>query len=208
MSFSFIPRKTKFFDMFDEAAALLTRASGKFLALVTQFDHVADRANELRQEEHACDAVIGRIITALDRTFITPFDREDIHALATSLDDVMDSLEETAHRFAAFRVGTPTPAAVALARLIQQCCEHLEKAVRLCSNLKNADSIHALVRDIGRMENEADTIYRDSDGALFADPPDMLTLIKWRELYGWLEGTVDACRDVADVISGIVIKGS
>ena len=81
-------------------------------------------------------------------------------------------------------------------------------ATTFAMDMKNADSIYALVRDISRMENEADNIYRDSDGALFADPPDMLTLIKWRELYGWLEATVDACKDVANVISGIVIKGS
>jgi uncharacterized protein Yka (UPF0111/DUF47 family) len=208
MAFSLIPQETKFFDLFDEVAAVLTRAAGKFLTMLTEFDHLLERSNEIREEEHACDTVVGRIITSLDRTFITPFDREDIHSLATRLDDVMDSLEETAHRFAVFRVGSPTPAAVSLARIIHECCQHLEQAVQLCRSLKNADAIHARVREIGKLENQADTIYRDSDGALFADPPDVLTLIKWRELYGWLEDTVDACKEASMILSEIVIKGS
>ncbi len=208
MRFSLIPRETKFFDMFEEAAAILTRAADKFLALVTRWDSLAERSAELRQEEHACDRVVQRIIEALDRTFITPFDREDIHALATSLDDVMDNLEETAYRLEAFRVDRPTPAAVSLAEIIGGCCRHIEKAVHLCRDLGNAEHIQAYLREISRLENKADHIYRDVERALFAQPPEILLLIKWRELYGWLEETVDACKDVSLIISEIVIKGS
>src|SRR5262249_2908747 len=149
-----------------------------------------------------------RIIKALDRSFITPFDREDIHALATRMDDVLDNMEETSHRLLVFRIERPTPPASALARIIQECCVHIERAVGLCRSMKNVEEIQEHLREIGRLENEADKIYRDSDSALFADPPDILLLIKWRELYGWLEETVDACKDVAQVISEIVIKGS
>ena len=208
MRFSLLPREMKFFDMFDETAALLTRAANKFLEMVTQFDSLKERSAELRQEEHACDAVVGRIIQALDQSFITPFDREDIHALATRLDDVMDNMEETSHRFVSFRITQPPPPAVALARIIHECCAHLEAAVRLCRSMKDVEGIQDRLRAISRLENEADEIYRDSDGALFANPPDILELIKWRELYGWLEETVDACKDVAMIISEIVIKGS
>jgi len=208
MRFSLIPREEKFFDMFDEAAAILTRAADKFLAMVTQFDKLPERSNEIKAEEHACDEVVGRIVQALDRSFITPFDREDIHTLATSLDDVLDNMEETAHRFGVFRMEHPPAAAEAMARIIHECCVHLEQALRLCRTMKKIDQIQEHLREIGRLENEADRIYRDSDSALFANPPDILVLIKWRELYGWLEETVDACKDVAQVISEIVIKGS
>src|SRR5216684_1824301 len=115
MRFSLLPREERFFDMFDEAAVIITRAAGKFLAMVTEFDRLEARSNELRHEEHACDEVVGRIIKALDRSFITPFDREDIHTLATALDDVLDNMEEAAHRFVVFKE-RPTPAAIALAR--------------------------------------------------------------------------------------------
>jgi uncharacterized protein len=208
MRFRLLPREEKFFDMFDEAAAILSRAAGKFLELVTQFDRLPSRSSEIKAEEHAADEMVERIIKALDRSFITPFDREDIHTLATKYDDILDNMEETAHRFAVFRVDRPTPEAVALARIIEQCCLHLEQAIRLCRSMKNQTAIQDHLREIGRLENEADTIYRDSDSALFANPPDIMLLIKWRELYGWLEETVDACKDVAQVISEIVIKGS
>lgn len=208
MRFNWIPREEKFFDMFEEAAAILTRASGKFLDMVTEFDRLAARSNEIRFEEHACDEIVGRIIKALDLSFITPFDREDIHTLATMLDDVLDHMEETANRFVVFHVERATPEAVSLARIIQECCLHLEQAIRLSRTMKNLEAIQSHLREIGRLENEADNIYRNTESALFADPPEILLLIKWRELYGWLEETIDACKDVSQVISEIVIKGS
>ena len=208
MRFSLIPREMKFFDLFDEVSTILTRASGKFLAMVTEWNRLSERSYELRQEEHACDEVVGRIIKALDRSFITPFDREDIHTLAALLDDVLDNMEETAHRFIVFRIDQPTSAAVVLARIIQDCCVHLAAAIQLSRNLKNVEEIQNHLREIGRLENEADIVYRDTDSAMFANPPEILLLIKWRELYGWLEETVDACKDVAQVIAEIVIKGS
>jgi uncharacterized protein Yka (UPF0111/DUF47 family) len=209
MRFTLIPREMKFFDMFEEAAATLTRAATKFLEMVTVYDRLPERSDDLKAEETVCDGIVGRIIQALDLSFITPFDREDIHSLATELDDVMDNMEETAHRFEVFRMERPTPVMVAMARIIVECCGRLESAVRGCRNLKNAEQIQADLQEVSRLENEADRLYRDSDSALFAtNPTDILTLIKQRELYGWLEETVDACKDVAQVISEIVIKGT
>ena len=208
MAFSLIPREEKFFDMFDEGSAVLNRAAEKFLAMVTQFDRLPERSADIKDEEHACDQVICRIIQALDRTFITPLDREDIHTLATRLDDILDNMEETAHRFVTFRIDKPTPAAEAMARIIHECCKHVTQALALCRDLKDIEGIQGHILEVSRLENEADAIYRESDGALFANPPDILLLIKWRELYSWLEETVDACRDLAVVISEVVIKGS
>ncbi len=208
MRFSLIPREEKFFDMFDEVAVILTRAAGRFLDMVTQFDRLTARSNELKHDENACDEIVKRIIQALDTSFITPFDREDIHALATSLDDILDNMEETAHRFAVFRIERPTPEAVSLAKIIQDCILHLEYAIREIRSLHSPKAIKNHLKQIGELENDADKIYRDTDSALFANPPDILQLIKWRELYGWLEETIDACKDTALVISEIVIKGS
>jgi predicted phosphate transport protein (TIGR00153 family) len=208
MRFSFIPREERFFDLFDEAAIIISRASGRFLDMVTKFDLLEARGNELKMEEHACDEVVGRIIKSLDRSFITPIDREDIHTLAAKLDDVLDNMEETAHRLGVFRIKEPPPQATALARIIQDCCLHLEHAIRALRTLKHPKAVQDRLKEITRLENEADIIYRDTDSALFANPPDILLLIKWREIYAWLEETVDACKDVAQVISEIVIKGS
>ncbi len=148
MGFSLIPREHKFFDLFDEAAAIITRAAGKFLEMVTEYDRLPARGTELRLEERACDEVVGRIIKALDRSFITPFDREDIHTLATKLDDVLDNMEETAHRFEVFRIEKPPTAAVALARIIQECCLHLEHAVRACRTLKHPKVLQDHLKEI------------------------------------------------------------
>src|SRR6266404_5361827 len=184
MRFSFIPREMKFFDLFDETVAIVTRAAGKFLDLVTSFDRLAERSLDLKKEETACDEVVGRIIKALDRSFITPFDREDIHTLATSLDDVLDNMEETANRFAMFRIDKLTPEAISLAEIIQDCCLHLEHAIRALRTMKNVQLVQNHLKEIGRLENKADKIYRDTESKLFASPPaDILQLIKWRELY-------------------------
>jgi predicted phosphate transport protein (TIGR00153 family) len=209
MRFSLIPRETKFFDMFEEVAAIQTRAAGKFLDMVKEYDQLDARSNELRFEELASDEVVERIIQALDKSFITPFDREDIHTLATSLDDVLDNMEETANRFAMFRIDKLTPEAVSLAEIIQDCCLHLEHAIRALRTMKNVQLVQNHLKEIGRQENKADKIYRDTESKLFANPPaDILLLIKWRELYSLLEATVDACKNVSQVISEIVIKGT
>jgi uncharacterized protein Yka (UPF0111/DUF47 family) len=203
-----LPREDKFFDLFDDLVLIVARASERFLALVTEFDDLPKRALDLKADEHAADEVAERILVALDRSFTTPFDREDIHALAASLDDVVDDMEETGHRFTVFRIDRPTPEARAMAEIVRDCCTHLAAAVRLLRDLTNARQIQTHLREISRLENAADKIYRDQEGALFASPPDPLTLIKLRESYGWLEETVDACRDAGNVISGIVIKGT
>jgi uncharacterized protein Yka (UPF0111/DUF47 family) len=193
MRFSLIPREVRFFDLFDEITAHITGSAQKFVAMLTTFDQLEQRGAELKKEEEACD---------------TPFDREDIHALATSLDDVMDSLEETAHRFAVFRIDRPTPAALQMAKLIEEACGHVAKALQLCRDMRHATEIQHHLREVGRLENEADRIYREADAALLAGDTELLNLIKWRELYEWLEETVDACRSVSNVLAEIVIKGS
>jgi predicted phosphate transport protein (TIGR00153 family) len=209
MRFSLIPREMRFFDMFDEVAAQLNAAARSFVEMLKQFDRLEERGKELKRQEEACDALVGKIILALDVSFITPFDREDIHTLTTRMDDVMDKLEETAHRFTVYRIESPTPTAQELARIILDSCSHIEKALHLCRDMKKSAEIHPHLRELGRLENEADRLYREADAALLAGGDgNILGLIKWRELYAWLEQTVDACKEVGNIISEIVIKGS
>jgi hypothetical protein len=206
--FNLIPREMKFFDMFDLMAATLARTGAKFYDLMTSTDNRVERCLDIKREEEVGDDLVFQIIQALDLSFITPFDREDIHKLSTSMDDVLDNIEETAHRLQEFRIDKPDRASIDLARIIKDSCAHLEQAVRGCRHLKKPQEIQRHIQEIGRLENEADAIYREADGALFANPPDILTLIKYRELYEWQEATVDACKDVALVLTEIVIKGT
>ena len=217
---------------FDEFAARLTSAAQKFHEMLTVFDKLEIRSHELKRDEDVCDACVEKIIKALDRTFITPFDREDIHTLATSLDDIMDNMEKTSYRLEVFRIEKPTPESIELARIVTESCVRVETAIKLLRDMRNSEKIHTLIREIGQLENDADRVYRKADADLFArlvmttngkpdqgagysedpthpiTPIDILTLIKWRELYEWLEETVDACKHVANVISEIVIKGT
>jgi predicted phosphate transport protein (TIGR00153 family) len=178
--------------------------------MLTDFDDLPVRGLDIKKEEESGDAIVQKILEALDRTFITPFDREDIHNLATRLDDVLDNLEETAHRFEVFRIEKPTRAAIQLASIVKECCQHLDQALRQLRRMKRPEEIQRCILNISQLENEADRLYREVDAALFDDakPGEVLSLIKWRELYAWLEETVDACKEVVHVISEIVIKGS
>jgi predicted phosphate transport protein (TIGR00153 family) len=208
MRLSWIPREQKFFDMFDETMAIVVKAAEAFTHLVEDFNHLDRRVSELRELEHKCDMSVEKILKALGRTFITPLDREDIHTLATSLDDVLDNMEEAAYRLTAFRMDKPTPQALKMALIIQQACMHVQKAVQLCRGNLGSEEIALELREISRLENEADDIYRNVEADLFENPPEIMTFIKLRDLFAWLESTVDACRDVAHVINEIVVKGS
>lgn len=209
MRFSWIPREQKFFDMFDETTDIIVKAAQVFADLVDNFDHCDRRIRDLSALESQCDTHVEMILKALGRTFITPFDREDIHALATSLDDVLDDMEEAAYRLTAFRIDKPTPEALKMALIVQEACRHLQKAVQLCRGNLASEELAIQLREISRLENEADAVFRDAEADLFANPPaDFATFIKWKEIYEWLESTVDRCRDVAHVINEIVVKGS
>src|SRR5476651_1675870 len=131
MRFSLIPREAKFFDMFDEFGSKITQAAKKFHEMVTVFDKLEIRSHELKRDEDACDASVEKIIKALDRTFITPFDREDIHTLATTLDDIMDNMEKTSYRLQVFRIEKPTSESIELAQIVLECCTRVESAVNL-----------------------------------------------------------------------------
>src|SRR5262249_13379682 len=158
------------------AADLLVSASKKFLDMVSLFDRLQERADELKEDEHACDLIVEQVIKALDRSFVTPLDREDIHRLATTLDDVLDNMEETSHRLLTFRIPRPTPEQVEMVRIVHECCGHLARAIRLCRRMKETDQIEICLREVGRLEGNADRIYRDTDAKLFSQPPDILTL--------------------------------
>jgi uncharacterized protein len=207
MGVPWIPREHKFFDLFDQVVDIVARAARAFAMMIAEHEHVEVRARELRELEHECDLAVESILTALGRTFLTPFDREDIHKLATGLDDVLDNMEETAFRVVSYRIEQPPPEAVDMALIVLRSCEHLERAVRMCRRHLGSDELVRVLREISRLENEADHIFRKVEAELFANPPEIMTFIKQRELYAWLETTVDSCRAVAHVINEIVVKG-
>lgn len=208
MRLSLIPRQVKFFDLFDQLADILHRTADKHFALVSEFDRLGERAYEIRQEENACNEVTERTVTAVDESFVTPFDRENIHALVQAINDLVDALEESASRFEVFHIDRPTSEAVLLARILRDCVGHVADALRLCRDWKNAEQIKGHVRGVRHLKGEVDRISRDCDRALFAAPPEPVLLIKLRELYGSLHQAVNGARRVAQCLSEIVVKGA
>lgn len=207
MGFSLIPRQLKFFDLFDQTSDIVRRAAEKFYGLVSQFDRVGERCYEIREDQNACHEITRRTVTAVDESFVTPFDRENIHELAQSVNDLVSAIEESAARFEVFGIDRPTSQAVVLARMLQDCCVHVADSLRLCREWKNAPQVMGHVHEIHRLDGEVDRTCRECDRALFAAPPDLLQLIKWRELYASIKDAVNAARRVSQCLSEIMVKG-
>jgi len=163
------------------------------------------RARKLKECEHRGDLVTHEIFERLNRTFITPIEREDIHTLASGLDDVLDSVEAIASRFVMFNISGSTQPARELARILVDCGVQIEQAVL---HLKDFKNLMAFTIELNRLENEADQISRDAVADLFSGKHDVLDVMRWKEIYGRLENAADQCEDVANTIETIVIKNS
>ena len=173
----------------------------------------ADRERDirlLRDLEHRGDEITHRIFSALNSTFVTPLDREDIRELAVKFDDLVDDAEEAGKRLGLYRLAESTEPARLLARILHEQTEGLAKAVALLSNIgKNGDEIRRYVVEIHRLENEADDVLNEALAVLYdsaSDIPSLVTCMRWGELYGLLEDATDRAEDVADVLEGIYLK--
>jgi len=200
-----LPVEPKFFDLFEKQAATVLEAARALQEMAHNYDHVAEKAQHIKELESRGDHITHELISSLNRTFITPFDREDIHALASALDDVLDNIEGVSSRFALFRIEKITPESVHLISIVEKSCVGIHEAVR---NLRDSKRVLEYCVQINQLENEADHISRNSTARLFEDAADFRELIKWKELYGRLEATTDDCEDVANILEGIVVKNN
>jgi hypothetical protein len=198
-----IPREERFFDLFVEDAANVLGAARLLEAMLRTYDTVERRAGEIRDAEHRGDEISHDIGHRLESTFVTPFDREDIHGLISALDDVLDYVEETADTFVLYRIEAPTAAAVELASIIVRQCELLHEAL---SHLRGFKDLETYWIEIHRLENEGDRVGRLAIAGLFDNNSDAIEIIKWRKIYNVLEETIDKCEDVANIIERIVVK--
>src|SRR5689334_13776951 len=162
-----------------------------------------DTALQIKQIESECDGLTHNIIQRLNRTFVTPIDREDIHALAKSLDDVMDAIDAAASVIGRYRVNPVRFGARELAHTISQSVVQLRKAVEA---LERRTGVHVPNVEVNRLENEADRIHDEALRRLFDEERDPITVIKWKEVLDFLEEATDRCEDVADVLEGVVVK--
>ncbi len=200
-----VPRDVKFYEMFTEMAQNATEGARLLTEILRDDTDVTTRVQRLKAIEHRGDDMTHELLTKLNQTFITPFDREDIHKLATSIDDVLDFVWGAGERLVIYKVGSPPPAAAELASIIVRQCEELTAAVSLLE--KNQRLVPHLV-EINRLENEADLVSRGAIGALFEYERDPITLIKIKELFEVLERATDKAEDAANVLEAVVLKST
>ena len=202
----FLPREEKFYHLFLKQVDLISEASRLFLDGVRVGNaRLVLAATEINLLEHRGDEVIHEIFTRLNSTFITPIDPEDIHNISAALDNVMDGLEDAAHRLVSYRVDPIPPNMVTLAEIISSCAATLHRAF---SALEKKASILEHCIEINRLENEADLIGRSAVVDLFNKETDPIRLIKLKEIYEFIEATIDSCEDVADVLQNVEVKNS
>ena len=205
MGLRFLPNEGRFFELFETQATKVLEGARALQELAEHYDRVEEKARHIKKLESDGDHITHEIIERLNRTFITPIDREDIHALATGLDDVLDNVEGVSSRLALFEVRTITPEAVELASIIERSCVAIHEAV---THLRDLKRIHEFCIQLNDLENQADFISRNTTARLFREETDFRELIKWKEIYGRLEATTDDCEDVANILEGIVVKNN
>jgi uncharacterized protein len=201
--FSLFPKEEDFFTLFRKQAALVRQGCDQLHEMMERYDNLETRARNLKEVEHQGDLVTHELFERLNRTFITPLEREDIHDLASGLDDVLDAVEAIGTRMLLFKIGSVTPAARRLSAILVACGAQIEQAV---ARLKDFKNLKAFTIEINRLENEADTISRQIVADLFSGKHELLDVLRWREMYGRLEGAADKCEDVANTIESIVLK--
>lgn len=198
-----LPREETFFDLFNQSAANILEAARMLRALLEDYRDVERQAEAIKALENKGDDITHAIIDRLNRTFVTPFDREDIFALAKQLDDVLDWIEASSARMAMYRVPYPTGEARELAQVIVDECEKIVEAI---ANLRHPHRMMDALQEINRLENLADHLQRDAIAKLFAANGNPIEVIKWKEIYDTLEEATDRGEDVAHVLEGIYTK--
>ena len=206
MRFSLLPKEESFFKLFVESSVNVNEAAKKLLDLMENYENVQEKVYEIKRLEEVGDSIIHRTWMNLRRTYFTPLDREDIANLGERLDDVVDNIEEAARYMLEYRIEKPTTSAKELSRIIVRCSDVLNNAMGILQARKSKfaellplkDELHAL-------ENEADQVCSKAMGELF-ESYTAIDIIKWKEVYGQLEGATDRCEEIAVILEGVVIK--
>jgi len=203
LAFKLIPKEEKFFEDFVEMAEQIHRGAILLEQMLAPPQPLWDKADEIKEVEHKCDFLTHEVIQRLHKTFVTPLDREDIHTLARSLDDVIDAIDDSAGVLRLYQIAVVRPDARDLARIIKASTEQVVVAMKA---LGKKQGISAAAVEINRLENEADRAHAIALRRLFEEERDAIQIIKWKEVLDFLEAATDRCEDVANVLEGVVVK--
>jgi predicted phosphate transport protein (TIGR00153 family) len=199
------PKEIDFFEIFDKTSLNITKAASQLVDLMENFDNIEARAKEIHEIEQDSDMLTHDIMKKLNKTFITPIDREDLHALATKIDDVIDMIWACVERFTLFRLSVPTKEAIDMAKEILTTTEMMSKAI-IALRDKKYSYVQEYCIEINSLENRIDRLYKNALVKLFDEVKDPIAIIKWKEVYEYLENASDACEDVANILEAIVLK--
>jgi predicted phosphate transport protein (TIGR00153 family) len=201
---SLMPRETGFFHLFELASENVVEAGQCLKNLMNNFEESEKKIQHIKDLEHKGDGLTHDLLSKLNKTFITPLDREDIHALASSLDDILDEIEAVAILFRVFKIDRPTPTACKLADILHEAAKEVGKGIGLLLE-KNWDIKDCTIR-VNSLENEADEVSREAISKLFEEEPDAKMVMKWKEIYENFEMGTDCCEDAVNVLERIALK--
>jgi predicted phosphate transport protein (TIGR00153 family) len=213
MSFisNLMPKQGQFFDLFNRHGELIVAGGKALFDLLQDYDNSTGRAGRIAQIEeleHSADKITHETVALLHKTFVTPFDRDDIHRLISRMDDILDLIQDTAETLVLYDIQKLTPEASHLANIVQLCCERVNSAVKLLVSMDNAAAAIKIAQEIDGLESDADRVMRAAVSKLFRDETDVRQLIKLKALYELLEEATDKCQDVANVIEGVVLENA
>ena len=201
---NFLPREEQYFDLFLQMTRYINEAARELKEMLADKNHDYDEyAKRIKRLEHACDELTHNISTKLNKSFITPFDREDIYLMSSALDDIVDLIDDAATAIIIFDVKEIKEYALDLADVIARMAEQLQEIVATLQKPKN---VTQRLVEIHRLENDGDDIYHSAIAELFREERDPLTVLKWKEVYEKLEAAVDRCENVANIIESVIIK--
>ena len=201
----FLPKDEGFFGLFDQLSGRLNSAAVCLRELFQHPERLDELVAKVKAEEHAADTITYDIMQRIDRSFVTPLDREDIHTLANRLDNVVDLMDGTARRATMFHITERRAPAIEMMDTLVETCAVLAQGVK---EIRNPQAVHKCARQVKALEEKADAQYAKAVSDLFAGKPDPLEVIKWKEIYDNLEHAVDECEDVANVLESISLKNS
>jgi len=206
--FSVIPRDTKFFELFEASATVMIRAAQAYAELGRDYARREEIIQRIRGYEHEGDEVTHRTLDTLDKTFITPFDREDIQRLIVEMDDVVDEIDAAAKRLVLYRIDTPTPWLVKQTEVLGKATALIGQALPKLRNLKKPGQVHEYLVEIHHLENVGDDTNHAAVADLYNHCKDPIYAMKWKEIYDITERAIDTCEDVANTIEGIILKNT
>ncbi|HEY0049025.1 MAG TPA: DUF47 family protein [Pyrinomonadaceae bacterium] len=204
MAFSLLPREEEYFAFFKEMTAQIQEGADALVAMMQDTsESFESHTKRIKNAEHACDELTHKITTKLNKSFITPFDREDIYMLVVALDDVLDYIDAGARAILMYDIREINDHAKQFAKVIQSLAMELQSAISI---LAKPNGMNQHIVEIHRLENEADDVYFRAIGELFRNTTDPITIIKWKEVYEILEAATDRCESVANIIESVILK--